>query len=66
MNSTQTRSAAFIIWLSRHMRRPVLDEVAYDRAFLEAANLEHRRQVSHVEWVEMVRTANRAFIQWSM
>lgn len=66
MKTTQTRSAAFITWLSRHMRRPVLDEAGYDRALLEAANLEHRKQVSHLEWVEMVRTANRALIQWSV
>ncbi|OUM28296.1 hypothetical protein B8W72_20785 [Pseudomonas putida] len=66
MNSTQKRSAAFITSLSRHMRRPVLDEAAYDRALLDVANLEHRRQVSHLEWVEMVRAANRALIQWSV
>ncbi|WP_312153568.1 hypothetical protein [Pseudomonas sp.] len=66
METTKARSAAFIAWLSRHMGRPVLDETAYDLALIEAANLEHRKQVSHGEWVEMVRTANRALIQWSV
>lgn len=65
MTSVKTRSAAFTAWMKQYMNGSELDEAAYDQAVLEAEYLEHRREVSQGEWLEMVRRANEALIRCS-
>jgi len=65
MSPIKTKSAAFISWVAQHLNGSELDETAYDLAVLEAEHLEHRKEVTHEEWVEMVRKANEALTRCS-
>ncbi|MDU9402620.1 hypothetical protein RTH46_08960 [Pseudomonas sp. zfem004] len=51
-------SPAFETWVTDFLGARFQDEGCYDKAVLAAELLEHRREVSSAELVEMVRRAN--------
>ena len=53
-----TNSPAFEAWVSDFLGARFRDEGCYDKAVLAAEMLQHRREVSSLELVEMVRRAN--------
>ncbi|KNX79238.1 hypothetical protein DA83_17865 [Pseudomonas sp. 250J] len=58
MPRKNTNSPAFEAWVSDFLGDRFRDEGCYDKAVLAAELLQHRREVSSMELVEMVRRAN--------